>query len=66
MTGLGNADDVYKHYLKVIEENKQLRQLLKKTKDILYDYKDYFQSEDVVKTMDILYKINAVINESEE
>lgn len=25
MTGLGNMDDVYKHYLKVIEENKQLK-----------------------------------------
>lgn len=29
MTGLGNADDVYKHYLKVIEENKQLEKKLK-------------------------------------
>lgn len=28
MTGLGNADDVYKHYLKVIEENKQLEKKL--------------------------------------
>lgn len=25
MTGLGNTEDVYKHYLKVIEENKQLK-----------------------------------------
>ena len=28
MTGLGNADDVYKHYLKVIEENKALQEKL--------------------------------------
>ena len=28
MTGLGNMDDVYKHYLKVIEENQQLKELL--------------------------------------
>ena len=28
MTGLGNMDDVYKHYLKVIEENKQLEKKL--------------------------------------
>jgi hypothetical protein len=25
MTGLGNIDDVYKHYLVVIEENQQLK-----------------------------------------
>ena len=29
MTGLGNIDDVYKHYLKVIDENRQLKELLK-------------------------------------
>ena len=28
MVGLGNIDDVYKHYLKVIDENKQLKELL--------------------------------------
>ena len=28
MTGLGNIDDVYKHYLVVIEENQQLKELL--------------------------------------
>lgn len=30
MTGLGNIDDVYKHYLVVIEENQQLKELLKR------------------------------------
>lgn len=29
MVGLGNTDDVYKHYLKVIDENKHLKELLK-------------------------------------
>lgn len=29
MTGLGNIDDVYNHYLKVIDENQQLKELLK-------------------------------------
>lgn len=29
MVGLGNIDDVYKHYLVVIEENQQLKELLK-------------------------------------
>ena len=28
MTGLGNIDDVYKHYLKLVEENQQLKELL--------------------------------------
>ena len=35
MTGLGNIDDVYKHYLKVVEENQQLRDLLKECKEII-------------------------------
>lgn len=26
MVGLGNIDDVYKHYLKVIDENEQLKE----------------------------------------
>ena len=26
MTGLGNIDDVYKHYLKVIDENQKLKE----------------------------------------
>ena len=29
MTGLGNIDDVYNHYLNVIDENQQLKELLK-------------------------------------
>lgn len=32
MTGLGNIDDVYRHYLQVIEENQQLKELLKECK----------------------------------
>ena len=35
MTGLGNIDDVYKHYLVVIEENKQLKELLKECREHL-------------------------------
>ena len=35
MTGLGNIDDVYKHYLKVIDENQQLKELLKECKEHL-------------------------------
>ena len=40
MTGLGNIDDVYKHYLKVIEENQQLKELLYKCREKL-DELDY-------------------------
>lgn len=35
MTGLGNIDDVYKHYLKVIDENQQLKELLYKCREKL-------------------------------
>ena len=30
MVGLGNIDDVYKQYLKLVEENQQLKELLKR------------------------------------
>ena len=30
MVGLGNIDDVYKHYLKAIEENQQLKDIISK------------------------------------
>lgn len=33
MVGLGNIDDVYKHYLVVIEENQHLKELLKECRD---------------------------------
>ena len=33
MVGLGNIDDVYKHCLKVIDENEQLKELLKECRD---------------------------------
>lgn len=39
MTGLGNIDDVYKHYLKVIEENKQLEKKLEIAIEALEYYK---------------------------
>ena len=42
MTGLGNIDDVYKHYLKVIDENQQLKELLKEYKKQLSEIKDAF------------------------
>ena len=43
MTGLGNIDDIYKHYLKLVEENQRLKELLKKLhrdvqEIVLYSY----------------------------
>ena len=35
MVGLGNIDDVYKHYLKVIDENQQLKELLKECRETI-------------------------------
>lgn len=32
MAGLGNIDDVYKHYIKIIDENQQIKELLKTCK----------------------------------
>ena len=42
MTGLGNIDDVYKHYLKVIDENQQLKELLKEYKKQLSEIKNAY------------------------
>lgn len=68
MTGLGNIDDVYRHYFKVIEENKQLRQLLKECKANFIHRKQLLEKlEELEKpTIDILTRINAAIGESEE
>lgn len=38
MVGLGNIDDVYKHYLVVIEENQQLKELLSVCREMLEEY----------------------------
>ena len=42
MVGLGNIDDVYKHYLKVIDENQQLKELLKEYKEKLSEIKNAY------------------------
>ena len=38
MTGLVNIDDVYNHYLKVVDENQQLKKLLKECREMLEEY----------------------------
>ena len=42
MTGLGTIDDVYKHYLKIIEENKQLEKKLEIAIEALEFYEKPF------------------------
>lgn len=63
MTGLGNIDDVYKHYLKVIDENKQLKKLLKECQYMILAYSinhDTFTKE---KVLDIIKQIDNAIGE---
>ena len=70
MVGLGNIDDVYKHYLKVIDENQQLKELLKECRDYVvntlielkngycYEENDYYH-----ETKTLLTKVDNAIGE---
>ena len=53
MSGLRNIDDVYKHYLKVIDENQQLKELLKEWCKlypiVLYEHDDTLKTNDIVE-----------------
>lgn len=60
MTGLGNIDDVYKHYLKVIDENKQLKELLKECREVIEWYKADCGYKDT-PTEAVLTKIDEVL-----
>ena len=61
MTGLGNIDDVYRHYLLVIEENQQLKELLKEIRSLWKGTVCMPDSQEQVR--DILTKIDNVIGE---
>ena len=67
MVGLGNIDDVYKHYIVVIEENQQLKELLQECRERLGDYAEfcikggYLNAED--EAVKMITKINNVIGE---
>lgn len=61
MTGLGNIDDVYRHYFKVIEENKQLRKFLKDCKPALSHLGKWN-----TQRQSLLIRISAAIGEKEE
>ena len=70
MIGLGSIDDVYKHYLKVVDENQQLKELLKECRDYVvnalielkngycYEENDYYH-----ETKTLLTKIDNTIGE---
>lgn len=69
MTGLGNIDDVYKHYLKVIDENQLLKELLKECKSSVLFEADVVKetsgkhSKDYKMLASILTKIDNAIGE---
>lgn len=71
MVGLGNIDDVYRHYLKVIDENQQLKELLKECKEELEYHSELIFCElesdnSKIEFKHLLTRINAALNESEE
>jgi hypothetical protein len=67
MVGLGNIDDVYKHYLVVIEENQQLKELLKECRyNVATDLEDAIMCEsnvDIEYFEYLLTRIDNVIGE---
>ena len=62
MTGLGNIDDVYKHYLKVIDENQQLKDTISKMcmelvapdDDMSNGLADYFNQDLILEIYEVL------------
>lgn len=63
MTGLGNIDDVYKHYLVVIEENQHLKFLLKECRyKIIADLDNARLCESSVDIEDFEYLLNRIDN----
>lgn len=62
MTGLGNIDDVYKHYLEVIDENQQLKDTISKMcmelvapdNDMSNGLADYFNQDLILEIHEVL------------
>lgn len=63
MTGLGNIDDVYKHYLKLAEENQQLKELLKECYKMLAQYHVENSEPSLDENIQLLTKIDNAIGE---
>lgn len=62
MTGLGYIDDVYKHYLKLVKENQQLKDLLKECRDVIKDV-DTYCTKNADEGYILLYRIDNAIGE---
>ena len=62
MTGLGNIDDVYNHYLKVIDENQRLKDVISKMcmelvdpdDDMSNGLADYFNQDLLLEIHEVL------------
>lgn len=71
MVGLGNIDDVYKHYLAVIEENAELKEdynrlgkLLQKMEDS-DNAREKFQNGQIDKLKELLKECVEVLNDAQ-
>lgn len=68
MTGLGNIDDVYKHYLKVIDENQQLKGYNEYLRNIIIECEPYIENVCTALNMEkfangsFLHKSNEVLS----
>ena len=68
MAGLGNIDDVYKHYLKVIDENQQLKGYNEYLRNIIIECEPYIENVCTALNMEkfanggFLYKSNEVLS----
>ena len=63
MIGLRNIDDVYKHYLKAIEENQQLKELLNYIRDEIADMPVYAKQMGFGWISEAAYRIDNTIGE---
>ena len=64
MTGLGNINDVYKHYLKLVEENQQIKELLKECRSpINYALCLNLSEEEKKEFKNLLAKIKQALGE---
>ena len=61
MTGLGNIDDVYKHYLKVIDENANLKKLLRECKEVIKNVDTYYGNYDSTNGYLVINKIDEAL-----
>lgn len=61
MTGLGNIEDVYNHYLNVIDENQQLKELLKECREVIKNVDTYYGNYDSTNGYLVINKIDEAL-----